>query len=41
MDRQARRFLGAERYRLGNENSPTTVIVRITVEKVGGIGPWA
>jgi PPOX class probable F420-dependent enzyme len=41
MDRQARRFLGAERYQLGNENSPTTVIVRITVEKVGGIGPWA
>ena len=41
MDRQARRFLGADRYRLGNENSPTAVIVRITVEKVGGIGPWA
>ncbi|ADJ50606.1 pyridoxamine 5'-phosphate oxidase [Amycolatopsis mediterranei S699] len=41
MDRQARRYLGAEKYELGNQGSPTGVIVRITADRVTGIGPWA
>ncbi|MEQ0559131.1 PPOX class F420-dependent oxidoreductase [Amycolatopsis sp. NEAU-NG30] len=41
MDRQARRYLGAERYELGNQGSRTAVIVRITADRVTGIGPWA
>ncbi len=41
MDRQARRYLGVEKYELGNQGSPTAVIVRITADRVTGIGPWA
>ena len=41
MDRQARRYLGAEKYELGNQGSPTAVIVRVKADRVTGIGPWA
>ncbi|MEU7789440.1 hypothetical protein [Amycolatopsis sp. NPDC049159] len=41
MDRQAQRCLGVEKYLLGNQGSPTAVIVRITADRVTGIGPWA
>ncbi|WP_103355165.1 TIGR03618 family F420-dependent PPOX class oxidoreductase [Amycolatopsis sp. CA-128772] len=40
MDRQARRYLEAERYELGNQGSPTAVIVRVTADRVTGNGPW-
>ncbi|WP_284750461.1 TIGR03618 family F420-dependent PPOX class oxidoreductase [Amycolatopsis sp. RTGN1] len=41
MDRQAQRYLGVPKYLLGNQGSPTAVIVRITADRVTGIGPWA
>ncbi|WP_410630407.1 hypothetical protein [Amycolatopsis sp. cmx-4-83] len=41
MDRQAQRCLGVEKHLLGNQGSPTAVIVRITADRVTGIGPWA
>ena len=41
MDRQARRYLGAEKYLLGNQGSTTAVIVRIKADRVTGNGPWA
>lgn len=42
MDRQAARYLGpGQRYDLGNRDSPTAVIARITPDRIGGIGPWA
>jgi hypothetical protein len=40
VDRQARRYLGAEKYEPGNQGS-TAVIVRVTADRVTGIGPWA
>ncbi len=41
MDAQAARYLNGERYDLGNRDSTTAVLVRITPDRVGGIGPWA
>lgn len=40
MDRAARRYLGTEIYPMPNRGSSTAVIVRITPERLGGVGPW-
>ncbi|WP_113698877.1 TIGR03618 family F420-dependent PPOX class oxidoreductase [Nonomuraea lactucae] len=41
MDDLARRYLGTERYPMPNRGSGTAVIVRITPERIGGLGPWS
>jgi PPOX class probable F420-dependent enzyme len=41
MDAAAQRYLGTSIYPMPNRNSSTAVIVRITPERIGGVGPWA
>ena len=41
MDRAAQRYLGTDVYPMPNRSSPTAVIVRITPDRIGGVGPWA
>ncbi|WP_083731302.1 MULTISPECIES: TIGR03618 family F420-dependent PPOX class oxidoreductase [Protofrankia] len=40
MDTLARRYLGTDVYPFGNRGSETGMIVRIAVERIGGVGPW-
>jgi PPOX class probable F420-dependent enzyme len=39
MDRLSHRYLGTD-YPFANRGSATAVIVRITPDRVGGVGPW-
>lgn len=41
MDDLARRYLGTPEYPMPNRGSGTAVIVRITPERIGGLGPWS
>ncbi|MCB0995889.1 MAG: PPOX class F420-dependent oxidoreductase [Acidimicrobiales bacterium] len=40
MDRLAWKYLGLDRHPLALRDSPTAVIVRVSVERVSGVGPW-
>ncbi len=40
MDRLARKYLGLGRHPLALRDSPTAVVVRISVERIAGVGPW-
>jgi PPOX class probable F420-dependent enzyme len=40
MDRLARKYLGLHRHPLALRDSPTAVVVRVTVERLSGVGPW-
>jgi len=40
MDRLARKYLGLDRHPLALRNSPDGVVVRTTVERISGVGPW-
>jgi PPOX class probable F420-dependent enzyme len=40
MDRLARKYLGLSRHPLALRDSPTSVIVRVAVERIAGVGPW-
>lgn len=40
MDRLARKYLGLERHPLALRDSPTSVVVRVTVDRIAGSGPW-
>ncbi|MGD9753800.1 MAG: TIGR03618 family F420-dependent PPOX class oxidoreductase [Acidimicrobiia bacterium] len=40
MDRLARKYLGLERHPLALRDSPTAVVVRVSVERIAGVGPW-
>lgn len=40
MDRLAFKYLGLHRHPLALRDSPTSVVVRVAVERVSGVGPW-
>lgn len=40
MDRLARKYLGLGRHPLALRDSPTTVVVRVKIDRISGVGPW-
>lgn len=40
MDRLARKYLGLHRHPLALRDAPTSVVVRVGVERIAGVGPW-
>jgi PPOX class probable F420-dependent enzyme len=40
MDRLATKYLGLERHPLALRDSPTSVVVRVKIERISGVGPW-
>ena len=40
MDRLAMKYAGLARHPLALRDSPTAVMVRVSVDRIGGIGPW-
>jgi PPOX class probable F420-dependent enzyme len=40
MDRLARKYLGLERHPLAMRDSPTSVVVRVKIDRISGVGPW-
>jgi PPOX class probable F420-dependent enzyme len=40
MDRLAWKYLGLGRHPLALRDSPTSVVVRVGVERISGVGPW-
>ncbi|HYN31624.1 MAG TPA: PPOX class F420-dependent oxidoreductase [Ilumatobacteraceae bacterium] len=40
MDRLAKKYLGLQRHPLALRDSPTSVVVRVKIERISGVGPW-
>ncbi len=40
MDRLAAKYAGLERHPLAVRDAPTAAVVRVTVERISGVGPW-
>ncbi len=40
MDRLAQKYLGLDRHPLALRDSPTSVVVRVSVDRISGVGPW-
>ncbi len=40
MDRLARKYTGLSRHPLAIRDASTSVVVRVSVERISGIGPW-
>ncbi len=40
MDRLAQKYLGLDRHPLALRDSPTRVVVRVSVDRISGVGPW-
>ncbi len=40
MDRLALKYAGLHRHPLALRNSPDCVVVRVTVDRISGVGPW-
>lgn len=40
MDRLARKYTSLRRHPLAMRDSPSAVVVRVTVERLSGVGPW-
>ena len=40
MDRLAAKYTGLQRHPLALRDSPTSVVVRVEVERLSGVGPW-
>lgn len=40
MDRLAAKYTGLKRHPLALRDSPTSVVVRVRVERLSGVGPW-
>lgn len=40
MDRLARKYLGLDRHPLAMRDAPDSVIVRVEIERISGVGPW-
>ena len=40
MDRLARKDLGRNRHPLALRDSPTAVVVRVSIDRISGVGPW-
>ena len=40
MDRLAVKYTGLSRHPLAIRDSPSSVVVRVSVERISGVGPW-
>jgi len=40
MDQLAKKYLGLERHPLALRDSPSSVVVRVAIERISGVGPW-
>ena len=40
MDQLATKYLGLERHPLAVRDSPSSVVVRVAIERISGVGPW-
>ena len=40
MDRLATKYLGLERHPLAMRDSPTSVVVKVKIDRISGVGPW-
>lgn len=41
MDRLAAKYLGLRRHPLALRDAPSCVVVRVTIDRISGVGPWA
>jgi PPOX class probable F420-dependent enzyme len=40
MDQLAMKYLGLEKHPLALRDSPTSVVVRVNIDRISGVGPW-
>ena len=40
MDRPATKYVGLERHPLAMRDAPSSVVVRVTIDRISGVGPW-
>ena len=40
MDEMAMKYLGLDRHPLALRDSPTSVVVRVSIDRISGVGPW-
>jgi len=40
MDQLARKYTDLRRHPLALRDSPTSVLVRVSIDRIGGVGPW-
>jgi len=40
MDQLAMKYLGLHRHPLAVRDSPTSVVVRVAIDRISGVGPW-
>ena len=40
MDRLAKRYTGLDRHPLAMRDAPTSVVVRVAIDRISGVGPW-
>ena len=40
MDQLAMKYLGLQRHPLAVRDAPTSVVVRVAIERISGLGPW-
>lgn len=40
MDQLAKKYAGLDRHPLAMRDSPSSVMVRVAVDRIGGVGPW-
>ena len=40
MDRMAKKYTGLDRHPLAMRDAPTSVVVRVAIDRISGVGPW-
>jgi len=40
MDRLAKKYAGLDRHPLAMRDSPSSIVIRVSIERIGGVGPW-
>ncbi len=40
MDRLAQKYTGLDRHPLARRDAPSAVVVRVSIERISGVGPW-
>ena len=40
MDRLAKKYTGLDRHPLALRDSPSSIVIRVSIDRIGGVGPW-
>ena len=40
MDRLAQKYIGLDRHPLAMRDAPSSVVVRVAIDRISGVGPW-